>query len=254
MRFTYESLVDLVLSVSGMSRSRWDFLQKTMASDPAMNLLMKQEWNEEPRHDEAKIRQYYRQSDIWFANTFNSGYGGLIELSKGEVHSPDVWQRKFSEGLPAGARILDYGAGFLRDTWKLVTLGYKVDVAEIQGPVTLFLRQFVRLAGLEGRIGIVEVDSDFPITETYHGIACFETLEHILDPVALTKHLRDHLVPGGPFAFSVSFGGPEHAPYHIASNAPLGDPNVWATHLREIGFLPEWENPENTHVKIWRRT
>jgi hypothetical protein len=96
------------------------------------------------------------------------------------------------------------------------------------------------------------VDNETPIIDTYNGIACFETLEHVLHPAALTSHLHKHLRPGGPFAFSVTFGAPEHAPYHVASNAPLGEWKVWAGILQKIGFSPFWEDASGSNSKIWR--
>jgi 2-polyprenyl-3-methyl-5-hydroxy-6-metoxy-1,4-benzoquinol methylase len=251
---TIDDLVALALEVTGMGRARWDELWRAMTDSALMNRIMKEEWNGRPRDNEAAVREYYRKSDMWFVNTFTHGYGGLLHMAAGEVHPLDEWQRRFIEGVRPSGRVLDYGSGFVKDSWKFVMLGYRVDVGEIRGPVTEFLRRYLSLSGLQGRFGIVEVDSDAPVNDTYDGIICFETLEHILDPLALTRNLHGHLVPGAPFAFSVSFGGPEHAPYHIASNAPLGDPNVWAGKLREIGFSPHWENPENSHLKVWRRT
>jgi hypothetical protein len=248
---TYDDLVTLALNVTGLSQERWDFLQETMKDDAAMNRLMKSEWNEESRSNEAVIRDYYRKSDIWFANTFNSGYDGLLKMANRETHSPNEWQREFLKSVPPKGVILDYGAGFLRDSWKFVTLGYRVHVAEIQGPVTLFLWRYRALAKLQEMFHVVEVNSSTPVTDRYEGIACFEVLEHLLDPVALTRHLYDHLVPRGPFVYSASFGDPEHAPYHVASNAPLGQENVWNQKMREIGFVHEWSK-DNKH--LWKRS
>lgn len=250
---TVNDLIDLACLATGLARARFDELRTIRSSDPEMNLIMKKEWNEQPRTDEAVIRDYYRKSDIWFVNTFESGYGGLLPLAAGEVHPLSEWQRRLVENLPKGGKILDYGSGFLRDSYQLVMNGHYVDVAEVRGPVTEFLKMYRVAAGLESRFGIIEVDSDLPITNTYDSMLCFEVLEHLLDPVAMTKNLYDHLAPGGPLAYSVSFGDPSHAPYHVASNAPLSVAGVWNRKLAEIGFVPDWENPENQHVKICRR-
>jgi 2-polyprenyl-3-methyl-5-hydroxy-6-metoxy-1,4-benzoquinol methylase len=248
-----EDLVNLALEVTGMTRERWNFLCEEMKSDAKMNLIMKQDWNAKPRDSEGAIREYYRTSDIWFINTFNHGVGALLSMAAGQRGDLVGWCRKFAETLKTpGGRILDYGGGFFKDTWPMATAGYKIDVAEVRGPVTEFLKRFISLAKLENRIGVVEVDSETPIVDMYHGIVCFETLEHVLHPEALTAHLHQHLQTGGLFAFSVTFGAPEHAPYHVASNAPFGDWNVWAAVLTKIGFSPCWEDPTGTSMKIWR--
>jgi len=249
----FEDLVGVALEVTGMTRDRWNFLFEEMKSDAKMNLIMKQDWNAKPRDSEEAIREYYRTSDIWFINTWAHGIGALLSMAAGQRGDLVGWCRKFAETLKApGGRILDYGGGFFKDTWPLATAGYKVDVAEVRGPVTEFLKRFVSLAGLESKLGVVEVDSETPIKDTYHGIVCFETLEHVLHPEALTTHLHQHLRAGGLFAFSVTFGAPEHAPYHVASNAPLGEGTAWAEILRKVGFSPFWDDPNGSSSRIWR--
>lgn len=253
MTLTSKDLVQLALEVTGMTQDRWSFIAEEMKSDAKMNLIMKEDWNAKPRDSEEAIREYYRTSNIWFVNTWNHGVGALLAMAAGQRGDLAGWCRKFAETLKAPAgRILDYGGGFFKDTWPMAMAGYKVDVAEVRGPVTEFLRRFIQLAGLETRLGVVEVDSETPIKDTYHGIVCFETLEHLLHPEALTAHLYHHLRAGGLFAFSVTFGAPEHAPYHVASNAPLGDWSVWSGIITKIGFSPCWEDPEYGGVKIWR--
>lgn len=245
-----EDLIRIALEVTGMTRAKWDALSEEMKSDATMNQIMKREWNARPRDSEEAIREYYRNSDAWFINTFNHGYGALIQIADGVHPSRAPWCEKFIEaiGVPEG-KILDYGGGFFKDSWPLTTVGYHVAVAEVRGPVTRFLRSFIAAAGIEKKFSVVEVDSATPIEDLYAGILCFETLEHLLDPESLTAHLYNHLRAGGPFAFSVTFGAPEHAPYHVASNAPLGDGKVWAAILGKIGFSPLWEDQS---LKIWR--
>lgn len=248
-----ECLILLALDVTKMTRSRWDLLSNVMRDDAAMNCVMKEEWHAKPRDSEEAIREYYRTSDIWFINTFNHGAGALISMASGDRGALSSWQKKFVEALRApGGRILDYGGGFFKDTWPLAMGGYRVDVAEVRGPVTEFLKRFIQLAHLEEKLGIVEVDDDAPVKDMYHGIACFETLEHLLRPEALTSHLHRHLWTGGLFAFSATFGAPEHAPYHVASNAPLGHWDTWAAIMTKIGFSPLWSDQENGGIKIWK--
>ena len=253
MTVTKEDLIRVALDVTGMTQADWDALMEEMKSDARMNRIMKEDWERKPRDSEEAIREYYRTSNIWFVNTWNHGVGALLSMAAGQRGDLVGWCRKFAETLKTpGARILDYGGGFFKDTWPLATAGYKVDVAEVRGPVTEFLKRFAVLAQLESKLGVVEVDSETPVKDTYHGVVCFETLEHVLRPAALTEHLHQHIRPGGPFAFSVTFGAPEHAPYHVASNAPLGEWPVWEAILKKIGFTPAWEDPAGTSAKIWR--
>lgn len=253
MNLTMDDLRSLALQASGLSIGEWQSLAKAMESDSTMNQIMKRDWLARPRDSEEAIREYYVNSAAWFINTFNHGYGALLSMAAGTRPDLAPWCRKFAEtmGTPGG-KVLDYGGGFFKDTWPLAAVGYHVAVAEIKGPVTRFLKSFISIAGLEKKFSVIEVDSEMPITDIYHGITCFETLEHVLHPEALTVHLRDHVKAGGPFAFSVTFGAPEHAPYHVASNAPLGEWRVWAAILERIGFSPLWEDPGGMSMKIWR--
>lgn len=255
MIVTKKDLFELALETTGMSKSRWDLLLDALKNDAAMNLIMKDDWNRKPRDSEEAIREYYRKSDIWFLNTWNHGVAALIEMAKfGTPPKLSRWQETFVKNLGSAGTILDYGGGLFKDTWPLVMSGKKVFVAEVDGPVTAYLRRYIALTKLEDRIGIVGVNSDLPLTEMYDGIVSFETLEHVLRPVELTRHFHEHLRPSGPFVFSVSFGGPVHAPYHVASNAPLGDPRVWSDRLQKIGFRPFWKDEANPHIQMWRRS
>lgn len=253
MNVTADDLYNLALQATGMTSGQWQSLAREMQSDATMNQIMKRDWNAKSRDTEEAIREYYRSSEAWFINTYNHGYGALLSMAASARPDLAPWCRKLAETMQApGGKVLDYGGGFFKDTWPLASAGYHVAVAEVKGPVTRFLKSFISAAGLDKKFSVIEVDSETPITDLYDGIVCFETLEHLLRPEALTLHLHQHVKPGGPFAFSVTFGAPEHAPYHVASNAPFGEWRVWAAVLEKVGFTPLWEDPNGTSIKIWR--
>lgn len=255
MSLKKEDLIELSLEATGMTRARWDELAEILKDDAAMNAIMRGEWWAAPRDSEDSIREYYRKSDIWFANTFNHGYNALLSMAAGDSRGLDGWRGEFAELLGgSGGEILDYGGGIFKDSWPLVMAGYRVDVAEVAGPVTEFLKKYIALSGVRDRLGVVEVGSATPLTKTYRGIICFETLEHVLCPVELTKHLHEHLIKGGPFAVSASFGDTPHAPYHVAKNTYLGDETTWRRTLSGIGFTPHGRDVENMNRYIWRKT
>lgn len=267
MTLTKEDLVDLAIQSTGMDRPEWDRLMVLMQVDADMNRLMKSEWFGKPRDSEEAIRDYYRESDIWFVNTFNHGLGALLKLAemadKKDYKDPFLpWHDEFVKSLtPGGIQILDYGGGFFNDTWPLVRARYHVTQAEVKGPVTAFLKSFLTEAKIDWAASVIEVDSETPLCyeiagakmwDVFDGICCFETLEHVLKPVELTRHLVEHLSMGGPFAFSVSFGAPTHAPYHVASNAPLSDQSVWFPILESMGLVRAWA-AEDRHRQLWRK-
>lgn len=250
-----EDLLRLALDITGLTEERWNAILETLKDDAAMNRAMKRDWERTARDSESAIRDYYRKSDIWFANTWNHGMGGLLAMARLDGSSQlRPWHQAFVQDFTMTDRILDYGGGFFNDTYPLVMVGYKVSIAEVKGPVTEYLKRYRSLTNLEDRIEVIEVDGDLPLSETYHGIACFETLEHLLRPLDMIRHFHDHLASGRPFAFSVSFGNPSYAPYHVAENAYLGNERVFTDNLKTIGFHPHWRDDRDRHFQIWRRT
>ncbi len=254
---TQEDLLDLALKVTGMTGDRWKVLLEASKNDAAMNLVMREEWHSKSRDSEGAIREYYRNSDIWFLNTFGHGLGALLKLAQAGAPPPLApWQKVLVQDFKISGPILDYGGGFFNDSWPMVLSGYKIALAEVRGPVTEFLKRFRDELNTEvkNNLLIVEVDEDFPIKEMYQAAVSFETLEHLLNPLEFVRHLHDHLDSGAPFVFSVSFGDTPHAPYHVAKNAALGEMKVWGSKLQEIGFRPYWEDKSNNHFQIWRKT
>ena len=248
-----KELTDLAIDVTGMTRDRWNSLCESMKSDQEMNKIMREDWHSKPRDSDEAIREYYRDSNIWFINTFLHGVGALVALARGDHGDLAPWARKFADTLRCpGGKILDFGGGLFKDSWPFTAFGYKIDVAEVSGPVTTFLKRFIETCKLENRIGIVEVQSETPIVDIYDGAISFETLEHLIHPEQFATHLQAHLKEDGLFAFSATFGAPEHAPYHVASNAPLGNGDVWAGVLTKIGFSHLWSDPNGGGTRIWK--
>jgi 2-polyprenyl-3-methyl-5-hydroxy-6-metoxy-1,4-benzoquinol methylase len=250
----FEELSEFARSFIKTTKEEWLVLFETLKDDAAMNAIMKREWLDKPRDSDQAVIEYYRNSKIWFVNTFNHAYRALLALANRDSGglSREVWHQFFESELSPGDRILDYGGGFWSDTAILALDGWHVTQAEVMGPTTDFLTAFVNVTGTQKNLQVLPVDSGFPILESYDGITCFELLEHLLHPKEFTIHLRDHLKSGKPFASSVSFGAPEHAPYHVASNAPLSHEHVWTNTLWEMGFEQIWA-PRGSHRRIWRK-
>jgi 2-polyprenyl-3-methyl-5-hydroxy-6-metoxy-1,4-benzoquinol methylase len=250
----FEELSELARSFVKVTKEEWNVLFETLKDDAAMNAIMKKEWLDKPRDSDQAVIEYYRDSKIWFVNTFNHAYRALLSLANKDASglSREAWHQFFESELSPGDRILDYGGGFWNDTAILALDGWNVTQAEVLGPTTDFLTAFVNLTGMQKTLQVLPVDSGSPIRETYEAVTCFELLEHLLHPKEFTIHLRDHLAQGKPFASSVSFGAPEHAPYHVASNAPLSIENVWTDTMWGMGFEQIWA-PKGSHRRIWRK-
>lgn len=250
---TEGEVIDLLLQASGITRERFNELLNIIKTDDAgMNRIMKAQWNAKPRRTASEIAEYYRSSDVWFVNEWNHGKTSLMALATGDTSelSPGQWLAPFIEHVPKGSLILDYGGGLWNGTACLALSGYPVVQAEISGPVTRFLEMFRHKSGMEGLLKVLSVDSEFPLTEEYAAVSCFEVLEHLLHPKEFMVHLRDHLKPGGTFASSVSFSEPDYAPYHM--HAALGEPGVWDSFMKEIGFELK-STCADSGRKVWRK-
>lgn len=249
-----EELSEFARSSIRISREEWDGFREILKDDAAMNRLMKKEWFDKPRDSDQAVMDYYRESKIWFMNTFNHGWLALIALANRDSKdiSRQQWLDVFASNLSKGDRILDYGGGFWNDTALLALDGWTVVQGEVRGPTTDFLSQFAKMIGMEDRLKVLPVDTSFPLQEVYGGVSCFELLEHLLHPREFTEHLRDHLAIGKPIGLSVSFSAPEHAPYHVASNEPLGRDDAWWKVMRELGFDHLW-TATDSHRQVWRK-
>lgn len=249
-----EELTQMAISALEVSREEWFKLWEAQSDDAAMNRIMKKDWEAAPRDSAEAVIDYYRTSKMWFVNTFSHGYRACLALINNDpslLGSAD-WQVVFKQYLPKGNPIVDLGGGFWNDTAMLALEGYPVTQAEIEGPVTRMLEMVKGSSPVKQYLKILPVETEFPLTGIYYGVVCFEMLEHLLDPEAFTKHLRDHLNGGGPLALSVSFGAPEHAPYHVAANEPLGREGVWQKKMEDMGFTKMWK-AEGGERFIWRK-
>lgn len=251
----FPKILAMAQEAAKITPARWAELMEIMKVDADMNRLMKTQWFSKPRDSEEAVREYYRSSDIWFVNTFTHGHYALeamaspyvnVEVERHHVLHP------FTGDFKIEGWVLDYGGGFWNDTWMLVAKGYRVAQAEVRGPVTELMKTFIEHYGLHGSLDVVEVDSDTPLKTMYDGILCFETLEHLKEPSFFMGHLAQHLNPGQPFAYSASFGAPEHAPYHVAENAHLSNQGMWREVMLAAGLLPHWV-AQDGHRQIWKR-
>lgn len=119
--------------------------------------------------------------------------------------------------LSAGAEVLDFGAGSLRESFDLVQKGFDVTSVDVSAEtLDEYRRKYDWPANGRHRV-IANLDLFAALDELedqYALIAAFDVLEHLEDPVAalqeLAKHLRDDglmfvTVPNGLTLFEVAF-------------------------------------------------
>lgn len=246
-----EILREVVAQESGVPWAELLTVVKALADDAEMNRRMREEWRSMPTRTQQELCRYYAESRTWLMQTYNNHHGALEALAHGEKGTLPAWAERFSGMLPPAACILDYGGGFLKDSWFFVPRGHRVVLGEIEGPVIRIVESFLRRTAVTG-VSVLSVRNADPAFGRYDGIVCFEVLEHILEPAALAKKMVASLPSGAPVAMSVSFGAPEHAPYHLSENAPLSDLNVWNAELRNMGLEPVWDDVSS--IRLYRKT
>ncbi len=152
------------------------------------------------------------------------------------------WLKKTLASLAAGARILDAGAGELRNRPLCTHLAYvSQDFCQYDGgasmPAGLQTGQW-NTSGIDlvcDIAAIPEADASFD------AILCTEVLEHVPDPTKALDEFARLLKPGGKLIITAPFASMVHmAPYHYCS----GFSRYWYEHhLKQRGFQIEELSP-----------
>lgn len=151
-----------------------------------------------------------------------------------EVNRVD-WVVKQLESIERGSRILDAGAGELRNKPYCSHLVYvSQDFCQYKGRGDGAALQ-------TGKWDTTGIDIASDITSipapdaSFDAVVCTEVFEHVPDPVAAMTELARLVRPGGRVVLTVPFCSLTHfAPYHFSS----GLSRYWfETHLHDLGFI-----------------
>jgi len=146
-----------------------------------------------------------------------------------------AWLKQTLASLPKGARILDAGAGELKNRKYCCHLDYvSQDFCQYQGGGGLN-------EGLQPErwdTSLIDVVSDItsiPLPDaSFDAILCSEVLEHVPEPTHALDEFARLLKPGGVLILTAPFASNVHmAPYYYCS----GFSKYWYQHhLRQRGF------------------
>lgn len=166
-------------------------------------------------------------------------------------------------------RVLELGAGCLRNALHLQKLGYRVFVLEVPGMKPRFPAQYKMFESRNGR-----VLAEFPKEIKFHVALATFVIETICDPkvrTSLLRATRHHLTPDGSLILSVR--GPSDVVTATAKGKRCSDgyftPNqtfsraytraelqrfLTSCGFRQLEFLhkPSTKQPELLHVLAWR--
>lgn len=153
-----------------------------------------------------------------------------------------AWLKKSLSRLPQGARILDAGAGELRNRPLCKHLTYvSQDFCQYDGGA-LFPEGLQSGQWDTSRIDIVCDITAIPEPDaTFDAILCSEVLEHVPEPVKALDEFTRLLKPGGKIILTAPFASLVHmAPYHYCT----GFSRYWYEHhLTQRGFQIEEITP-----------
>lgn len=169
------------------------------------------------------------------------------------AHNRQTWLKKTLAALPAGSRILDAGAGELRNRPYSGHLEY----------VSQDFNQYVGQpgGGAEGlhskswdtsRIDLVSDITAIPAPDaSFDAILCSEVLEHVPEPTHALDEFARLLKPGGMVILTAPFASNVHmAPYHFCS----GFSRYWYEHhLALRGFeIKELSPNGDWYALLWQ--
>lgn len=144
----------------------------------------------------------------------------------------DEWVAQKAASLPAGARVLDAGAGQCQYKHLFAHTNYQSqDFAQYGGTEQGPLQETWNYAPLDYVCDITQI----PVDEgTFDAVICTEVLEHVPDPISAVKELCRVTREGGRLFISAPLGSGIHQePYHFFGGF---SPYFYQKYLAEFGF------------------
>lgn len=174
----------------------------------------------------------------------------LLKLDANE-DTRNAWLQKTLGSLPAGVRILDAGAGELRNKPLCAHLNYvSQDFCQYEGRGNQTGLQTgawdtSRIDLVCDIVNIPELDASFD------AVLCSEVLEHVPSPHLALAEFQRLLKPGGKLILTAPFASLVHfAPYHFAT----GFSRYWYEyHLPQCGFEITELTPNGDWFALFRQ-
>lgn len=143
-------------------------------------------WSSRPRTKEEDYRSFYAETSYFVLRQ--------MYYNRHECYF-DVMDALKRRGAP---RICEYGCGVAPVTaWLIGRIpDGRFTLVDLPTPTFEFARWRFR-GRLNVEFLVPGLGDDLPLTGSYDVITCLDVLEHVINPLAVVKHLVAHLKPGG---------------------------------------------------------
>jgi SAM-dependent methyltransferase len=178
-----------------------------------------------------EIRCFYSQAHeyVWELLAWNASQAYKPYLSRlarlREVMPPEQHRRA-----------LDYGSGVGTAALLLLDFGYDVTIADVPGPTLDFARERLKRHGYA--FDVLHVEEDVPDLDSarWDIVTSFDVLEHVVDPVAVSKALVRSLTPAGGAVVVASFGADDEHPHHLPAGVARFAGHRWPLFFQTLGM------------------
>jgi 2-polyprenyl-3-methyl-5-hydroxy-6-metoxy-1,4-benzoquinol methylase len=135
-----------------------------------------------------------------------------------------------------GREFLDYGSGIGSNALVFGLAGFNVTLADVADPLRNFAKWRCERRGV--RVRALDLKHEALERDRYDVITCFDVLEHVPNPLAAVRSMRDALRPGGILFLYAPFGDDPERPMHVVHDDPV------SSRIRSLGFAikHDWED------------
>jgi SAM-dependent methyltransferase len=223
---------ELALELSEYFGTSVDDIRERLAGATAS---FTEEWNQRvpDGRDERAVTRFYNESKT-----------ELFDLAHWHSRDPIHYRALMCADIAQerGCRdYLDYGSGIGSDALVFASVGCRVTLADVSGPLMAFAKWRCERRGFDVRT--IDLKGNRPPRGQFDAVVCFDVLEHIHRPLRTLWSIHQSMQPGAVLFMHAPFGPDPDRPMHVVHE------DVVTPRMRQVGFhwrhdmemrFPEW--------------